>query len=140
MAWYLWLLIVIVLTIIEASTSGLICIWFVLSGIVTLILSLFISNFFIQFAVFVLLGMLLMILTRKTAKKWLKVEEVKTNLDRIIGTRGIVTEEITKSKTGEVKVDGKKWTAYADKKIPIDTDVKILSIDGVKLKVEKWEE
>ena len=51
--------------------------------------------------------------------------------------RGIVTEEITKKRPGEVKVDGKKWTAISDKKIKIDSTVRVLEIDGVKLKVEE---
>ena len=51
--------------------------------------------------------------------------------------KGIVTEEITKKKSGEVKVDGKRWTAISDKKIKVDSTVKVLEIDGVKLKVEE---
>lgn len=54
--------------------------------------------------------------------------------------RGIVTEKITKNSPGEVKVDGKRWMAISDKTINVDNDVKILEIDGVKLKVEKWED
>ena len=53
---------------------------------------------------------------------------------------GIVTEEISRNVIGEVKVDGKKWSASSNKKIPKDSIVKILGIDGVKLKVEKVEE
>ena len=53
---------------------------------------------------------------------------------------GIVTEEITKKKLGEVKVDGKKWSAYAANKIKVGCTVKVLSIDGAKIKVEEMEE
>ena len=49
----------------------------------------------------------------------------------------LVTVEIKKDKIGEVKVDGKLWTAYADKKIKVGSMVKIIKIDGVKLKVEE---
>ena len=56
---------------------------------------------------------------------------------------GIVTKDIKKDEYGEVKVDGKYWTAKADKKILRDSEVEILAIDGVKLIVkekenEKW--
>ena len=49
----------------------------------------------------------------------------------------IVTEEISKNKIGEVRVDGKKWSAVADEKIPVDTVVKVQKIEGVKLIVKK---
>ena len=49
----------------------------------------------------------------------------------------IVTEEISKNKPGEVKVDGKRWTAISNKKIKVDSTVKVLEIEGVKLKVEE---
>ena len=53
---------------------------------------------------------------------------------------GIVTEKIEKNKNGEVKVDGKSWTAYSNEELEEGTIVKILEINGVKLKVEKVEE
>ena len=52
----------------------------------------------------------------------------------------IVTEEIKKNKPGEVKVDGKRWTAISNKKISVDSTVRVLEIDGVKLKVEEVED
>ena len=49
---------------------------------------------------------------------------------------GIVTEGIKKNIVGEVKVDGKLWSAVADETIPVDTVVKVEKIDGVKLVVK----
>ena len=49
----------------------------------------------------------------------------------------IVTEPIRKNKIGEVKVDGKKWSAFSDQTLNVDDTVKVLKIDGVKLKVER---
>ena len=64
----------------------------------------------------------------------------KTNLDRVIGENALVTLEIDKNKIGEVKVDGKKWSAISNKKIKEGSTVKVLSIEGVKLKVEEVKE
>jgi membrane protein implicated in regulation of membrane protease activity len=136
----MWLIIILFLGFIEAITVNLVTIWFVISGIVSLILSFFINDFIIQFSVFVILGILLLITTRSWLNKVFKINKYKTNLDRVIGMRGIVTEKITKNSPGEVKVDGKRWMAVSDKTINVDNDVKILEIDGVKLKVEKWED
>lgn len=137
---FMWLIIILFLGFIEAITVNLVTIWFVISGIVSLILSFFIDDFIIQFSVFVILGILLLITTRSWLNKVFKINKYKTNLDRVIGMQGIVTEKITKNSPGEVKVDGKRWMAVSDKTINVDNDVKILEIDGVKLKVEKWED
>lgn len=137
---FMWLIIILFLGFIEAITVNLVTIWFVISGIVSLILSFFIDDFIIQFSVFVILGILLLITTRSWLNKVFKINKYKTNLDRVIGMQGIVTEKITKNSPGEVKVGGKRWMAVSDKTINVDNDVKILEIDGVKLKVEKWED
>lgn len=134
---YVWLAVVILLAIVEIISINLTTIWFVISGLVSLFISFICDNFLIQFATFVILGIILLITTKPYLKKILKTEDTKTNLDRVEGMSGIVTEEITRKKNGEVKVDGKLWTAYADKKIKVGSMVKIIKIDGVKLKVEE---
>lgn len=134
---YIWLAVVILLAIVEIISINLTTIWFVVSGVLALFLSFIIENFLIQFAVFVIIGIILLITTKPYLERILKSRHIKTNLDRVEGMTGIVTEEITKKSFGEVKVDGKLWTAYADKKIKVDSMVKILKIDGVKLKVEE---
>ena len=135
--WLVWLIIVILLTLIEIATINLTTIWFVVSGIVALITSLFIDNYILQFGIFVILGVILLITTKPFLTKFIKEHKVKTNIDRIIGMTGIVTEKIGKNEDGEVNVDGKRWTAYADEKIKKDELVKVLEIKGVKIKVEK---
>ncbi len=133
-----WLVIVIILGIIELITVNLVSIWFIASGIIALISSLFIDNIVIEFAIFVILGIIFMLLTKPFINN-IK-PNVKTNLDRIVGMTGIVTEEINKNKNGEVKVDGKLWTAYSDKKIKVGSTIVVLSINSVKLEVKEIEE
>jgi membrane protein implicated in regulation of membrane protease activity len=136
----MWLIIIILLVIVEVMTINLTTIWFVISGLVALLLSFFTDNFFVQFFVFTIGGVILLITTRPILKRIIKENKESTNLDRVIGMNGIVTEQIKKNEVGEVKVDGKRWTAYADEFIDIDSTVKVLKIDGVKIKVEKVEE
>lgn len=138
--WGVWLLIIVILTILEVSTANLTTIWFVVSGIVALIISFLTDNYIIQFGVFVILGVILLVTTRPLLQNLLKQHKEATNIDRVIGMQGIVTQKITKNTPGEVKVDGKSWTATADKQIKENSIVKVLEISGVKLKVEKVEE
>lgn len=136
---YFWLIIVVILGILEVFTTNLVSIWFVISGIITMIVSLFTDNLCIQFIVFVLLGVILLPISKRLYKK-INVSRERTNIDRIIGMRGIVIEDITKDSIGEVKVDGKRWSAYSDTDISKGEVVKVLSINSVKIKVCKWED
>ena len=139
MDWIFWLVLVIVLTVVELATTNLLSVWFVISGIVAMILSFFIDDVAIVSTVFAVLGILLLFTTRPLLKRYLPTQRIRTNADRIIGMHGIVTEEIKKNTVGEVKVDGKKWSAVSSTKIPVGTDVTIEAIDGVKVVVRKEE-
>jgi len=136
MVW-IWLCLVIALTLIEILTTNLVTIWYIVSALIALVISLFIDNYLIQFSVFVILGTILLFTTRDFLIKLLVKNKETTNLDRVIGMTGVVTEEINKKSIGEVKVDGKRWSAIADKKIKVDSTVKVLEINGVKLRVEE---
>lgn len=137
MDWIFWLVLVIVLSIIEIATVNLLTIWFVISGIVALILSFFIKDVAIVSTIFALLGIILLFTTRPIFSKLLKPKNEKTNFDRIIGKVGIVTEEIKRNQIGEVKIDGKKWSAISNKKIEVGKEVIIEAIEGVKLIVKE---
>lgn len=136
---YMWLAIAVILAIIEMSTVNLVSIWYVISSIIAMIVSVFTDNLVIQVTIFVLVGTLLLLLTKDAIKKIIPVN-TKTNIDRIVGMEGVVTEKITKKTPGEVKVDGKRWTAVANESISVDEMVKILEIDSTKLKVERVKE
>lgn len=137
---YVWIGIILLLTLLEIITVNLTTIWYVAGAVLALIISFITDNFFIQFGVFALSGTIFLFTTRPFLSRLMKNDNVKTNFDRIIGMNGVVTEKISKNDVGEVKVDGKKWSAISNKSIEKDKVVKILSIDGVKLKVEEIEE
>lgn len=137
--WVIWLVVVILLTIVEIATINLVSIWFVLSGCIALIASLFTSEFYIQFALFVVFGILFLALTKPILNKLKKAKEESLYLERIVGMEGIVTVEIKKGKIGEVKVDGKLWSATSDEDIPLENMIKVSSVDGIKLIVKNIE-
>ena len=128
--WMLWLILVFFLIVLEACTVNLVSIWFIISGIVSLFVSIFCDDFLIQFAIFVLLGLFLLLTTRKFLKRYIKPNKEKTNLDRILGEVAIVTEEILKNAVGEVKVDGKRWSAIAKEEIQVGEEVIVEKIEG----------
>ncbi len=137
---FIWMVIFIILIFIEMATVGLVSIWFAIGALASFILSFWAENVTIQIGVFVGVSIVALLLTKNFVKKIRGKEVEATNLDRVIGKIGIVTEEITKLEPGEVKVDGKRWSAVATKKIKEGSKVEILSIDGVKLNVKEVKE
>lgn len=140
MNWIFWLVLVIVLSFVEIATVSLVSIWFVASGIVAMILSFFIEDTAIITTIFILLGIFLLVISRPIVNKLRSKDNEKTNLDRIIGETAIVTEDIKKNVVGEVKIDGKRWSAVSKENCLKGDTVKVLKIDGVKLIVEKESE
>lgn len=135
-----WLFIFIALLAIELATVNLVTIWFAIGALASFGLSFFLDSLFWQIFLFVVVSSISLLLTRKIVEKIRGGEITPTNLDMVIGKIGIVTEEINKLEPGEVKVDGKRWSAIANKKISVDSKVEILAIDGVKLKVKEVKE
>ena len=136
----MWLILFVILLVIELFTVNLVSIWFAVGALAAGLVSYFIENMMIQIAVFIIVSAISLLLTNKFVEKLRNGKIVPTNLDRVIGKIGIVTEEITKLEPGEVKVDGKRWSAISTKKIKVGRKVEILSIDGVKLHVKEVEE
>ncbi len=132
-----WLVVIIGLIIIEILTVNLTTIWFVASALVALFISFIIDNFTIQLSIFVLLGLFFLITTRSILLKYFNRSKEETNIDRIIGMRGIVVEDILSKENGAVKVDGKIWTAYSENRLLKGTYIKVLKIIGNKLEVEE---
>ena len=135
-----WLIVFIGLIVIELATVNLVTVWFAVGALASFILSFWVDSLFWQVGLFVVVSSISLLLTRRIVLKVKGTDIIPTNLDRVVGKIGIVTEDISKLEPGEVKVDGKKWSAVATKKIKIGSKVEILSIDGVKLNVKEVKE
>lgn len=137
---FVWLAVAVVLGIIEVCTAQLVCIWFVLGAFVTAICAATFLGGSItwQVVVFIAASAVALLLTRPLVKRLKKFNKTSTNADRNIGKIGRVIVEINRdNSTGQVEVDGARWTARAsdDSVISAGTAVKVDSIQGVKLMV-----
>ncbi|MBE6153235.1 MAG: NfeD family protein [Firmicutes bacterium] len=137
-----WLIVFIGLVVIELLTVGLVSVWFATGAVAAFITSYFTNNAYIQTSIFVVISILSLIITRPILKKYFNKDIVKTNVNKLIGETAIVIEELSKTNIGKVKVDGQIWSALNSEKgkIRIDSEVEILSIEGVKLIVRKKED
>lgn len=132
---YVWLGIIILLAIVELLTVELTTIWFVISGVVALLLTFITNNFLLQFVVFVVLGVILLV----SLKSYLQTFLEERSKNKLLNMDGKVLEDISKKKAGVVLVGRKKYIAYTvatyNKKIKKGSVVEILEIDGTSLKV-----
>lgn len=133
----IWAGAIIIFGIAEGVTVQLVSIWFVIGSVAALAAALFGAGMPLQVIIFIAVSVAALIVTRPLVKKKLHTNAVKTNADRCIGAEGVVVEEINNLlETGQVKADGKIWTARSDKNdvvIPKNSVVLIQRIEGVKL-------
>lgn len=134
-----WFIAFVILLLIELFTVNLVTIWFAIGAVAAIITTIFTDSVLIQSIVFVVVSVISLLITKPLIKKVKKFEVEPTNSDRVIGKVGDVTKKIEKNKYGEVKVYGNTWTASSKDVIEVGERVKVLSIDGVKLIVEKEE-
>jgi membrane protein implicated in regulation of membrane protease activity len=74
---------------------------------------------------------------RRYVHRWRAVKTERTNVDAIIGKRGIVLRNITSNINGLVKVGNEKWQAVADEEIQEGSEIEVVEIKGVTLTVRK---
>lgn len=135
-----WLVVLIALAVLEAATVTLVSLWFALGALAALITSFFVQNIWVQFAVFLVVSLVTLLVIRPLARRYVTPKQVATNADRAVGAEGVVTQAIdNRSAQGQVKVGGSVWTARSDpeESIPEGTLVQVLRIEGVKLIVTR---
>lgn len=138
----LWLALLIVFAVLEASTVSLVSIWFMGGALTALIAALCGAEIWLQIILFFVVSIALLLCLRPLSKKLLKKKKVATNADSNIGKTAVVTETIDNLRgTGAVKISGVEWSARSvdDSVLEKDAVVRILRIEGVKVCVERAE-
>lgn len=134
----IWLVIFLVAGIVEVMTMDLSSIWFSAGSVFALIVAIFAEELYIlQIIVFIVTSFILIFSVRPLFKRNMNKNDVKTNADSLIGKVAVCTKEIKSGDRGEVKIEGKIWTAISNEDIEVDEKVTVLAIKGVKLVVRK---
>ncbi|MDD3712951.1 MAG: NfeD family protein [Candidatus Izemoplasmatales bacterium] len=135
---FIWFAIIIFAGVTEALTMDLSSIWFAVGGFFALMIAIFWPEMiWLQALVFILFSTALLLVLRPIFKRYVKKNEIKTNADSLIGKTAICVKPIVDGERGEVKIEGKIWTAIANEDIQEHEKVVILAIKGVKLVVRK---
>ena len=135
-----WIIVCVVAVLVELVTpTALVSIWFAVGGVIGALAALIHLPLYAQIICFCVVSFVSIIIVRPVAARYLRGNVVATNADRVIGTIGVVTKEITKEEWGEVKVGGSLWHAVLvdDDFIDVHERVKVVAIEGAKLLVKK---
>ncbi len=136
---YFWIIVLVAMIFLEATTVSLTTIWFATGALFALIVCALGGSVALQWAVFAISSVLLLVVLRPFTKNVLKVKKQSTNADRIIDQKAIVIETIDNSKeTGQVKLMGQFWSARSldNQIIEEGSEVIVRSISGVKAIVQ----
>ena len=134
-----WLMAFIILVVMEFLTMGLTTIWFAIGALTAFFASLFGASFWIQIILFLVVSLVVLVVYRPLAVKYVNSKRTKTNVDDLVGKEAKVTEKIDNlNQTGRVVLNGMDWSARTTigGTIDVDTIVKVIEVKGVKLIVE----
>lgn len=137
---WLWLGAIVLFSVVEAVTAGLVSIWFVAGAAAALLAALAGISVTAQLVLFVAVSAVALAATRPLVRRLTAGKAQPTNADRVLGQTARVTETIdNQNAAGAVYADGKTWTARSTDGavIPAGTQVRVTKIEGVKLFVEK---
>jgi membrane protein implicated in regulation of membrane protease activity len=76
---------------------------------------------------------------RRYVHRWTATRKEKTNIDTIIGKRGMVIKTVDPNSFGLVKVGNEEWRARSETLIEKDEQIIVTEINGVTLTVKKVE-
>lgn len=141
---WIWLAAIAAFGVAKLMTEGLISVWFAVGALGALLAALAGLNLTVQFVVFAAVSAAALAIALPMVRDWAsRHQSAPTNLDRVLGKMGKVTEVIDNEiASGAVYVDGKTWTARSAEGIiiPQGAKVRIARMEGVKLFVETEKE
>ena len=104
-----WALVTVAMAILEIIIPGLVTIWFACASLVLVLISEMVKNSTVEFFIFAITSLLLVIFTRPALKRWI---EVKKKAYEGEGSETVI-ENITEDGKYEVRFKGILWTAIS---------------------------
>jgi len=135
-----WIAVIVLMIIVEASTVGLISVWFAGGALCALIASLCGGSIWLQLILFLAVSCVLLACLWPLRNRLLKRKIQPTNADRVIGMTAVITEAVDNiAASGAVQVDGKIWSARStdNSVLTVGELVLVDRIEGVKLYVSR---
>ena len=135
-----WLIVFVVFSGLELVSLGMTCIWFAIGAWAACVTSFITDNWIIQAVVFVVVTVVVLVILRPIAVKYINQKAEKTNVESMEDKVGKVLVEINNiNATGKILVDGMEWTSRSSdgQIIKKDALVEVVNIEGVKAIVKE---
>ena len=136
---FFWLALMVICLVVEGSTAAITSVWFAAGALVAMVASLLRAELWLQVTLFTGVSIALLLCLRPMLKKYITPKQVRTNVESVIGSQGVVIQPIDNiAGTGRVKLGALEWAARSSqgKTIPEGTVVKAVKVEGVKVFVE----
>ncbi len=112
-AW-VWILLGVILGLIELTSTTFVILWIAVAAVITGIVGFVMHNFIEQVVVFAVLSIVLLMVTRPLAKRYKnRGSKFESNVQQLVGEKGIIISKIAPGKTGMVRVGSDMWSARA---------------------------
>ncbi len=131
-----WFLLMVFFILLEAGTVALVSTWFAAGALGAMITALCGGALWLQFVVFLVISVVLLVSLRGLLRKYITPKQIKTNVDSVIGTEGLVTATIDNlASTGQVKLGAMEWSARSTSGEVIQPGerIRVDRVEGVKV-------
>lgn len=138
----IWLFLLVIFLIAEASTVTLISLWFAAGSLAALVVCLLGGSWALQIFVAIAVSVALLTALRPLVRRFVTPKLTSTNVDSVLGSTGYVTAAIDNvAATGQVKLGAMIWTARSTSGAPLSegTLIRVDRIEGVKVFVSPAE-
>lgn len=131
-----WAIVTVTMAILEIIIPGLVTIWFACAGLVLVLISEMVKNSTVEFFIFAVTALLLVIFTRPALKRWIEVRKKAYEGE---GSETVI-ENITGDGKYEVRFKGVLWTAISPYIFVKGEKVIIDGFEGNKIILKKKED
>ncbi|MHB9155928.1 MAG: NfeD family protein, partial [Endomicrobiales bacterium] len=137
MTWSLWIISSVALFIVEILTPG--AFFFACLGVGALFAGIAQAlelPYGLPYMVFVVVSVVSIYTVRPIAKRFFKQNDKRSNVDALMGQKAWVTEAISPTHLGMVKIEGELWRAEAGETIEPGNWVEVVAVKGTRLEVK----
>ena len=141
--WLMWTLIGVLGLILELTSGDFFIMCFAIGAFITALVAALVPSITVQIIVFAVASLLCLLFVRPVALKYFhrKDPNRNSNVDAMVGRKGVVTDSIEAGGFGRVKIDGDSWKArsHDGEAIADRTRVEVTAIDSLIITVKPAE-
>ena len=139
--WLVWLIVSIGLLLLELTSGDFYVICFAFGAVASIVGAAVGFPLWAQVLIWAVCSVLCLYFVRPSLVRRLhgKENERKSNVDALVGRRGVVIDKISAGGFGYVKIDGDEWRSVSSdgQEIPVGTNVQVVSRDSIILTVSE---